>query len=801
MLRIILFNFGTLRLDQGTFIAWSNILVNGGFKHFYSGWSDYLPGYLYVLNILGQIAKLHIISETLLYKLPAILADLATGYLIYKILKKKASDKWSLAGAALYIFNPAVFANSTLWGQVDSLTAFFSLLAIYLLEENIYLSALSLAIGGLVKPQAVFLVPIVLLYAFKNKWNMKKYIIYGAIGLAVIILGFLPFYGDVQFTFGRFVNFFLSRINLSLNQYPYTSVNAFNFWGIIGFWKEDNISGIIGLAMFLAVSIFSWIALRKKKVSYYLLSGLIFLFAFTFLTRMHERHLMPALPFLLIASFETPALIFSYLGLSTIYCLNLLWAYSWITNSFESIFSEGILKLLSFSVFGFSLYSLYVSLKNISLPKINLALLKKPSKIDKFPKINIKFNKYIIFGVIAFAFAARILFLWSPSNEYFDEVYHAFTAKEMMNGNTAAWEWWNTPPQGFAYEWTHPPLAKELMIGGMLIFGQTSFGWRVPAALAGVGILFFVFKISKELFDDDWLPIFATGFLALDGLLLVMSRIGMNDSYLLFFVLASFYYYLKDKNLISAIFAGLALSSKWSALWFFPILAVTHFVLKKKFKKSYLWYLLIPVIYISTYLPLFTSKQIQNEYVRNNRYELKKDKTGIVPLDMFIDTQKQMWWYHTNLKATHPYTSPWWEWPIEARPIYLYTSGYGDDGVANIYAFGNPVVFWFGLGSVFLCLYWAVRDRNKRLGLVCFSYFAFFVPWALSPRIMFLYHYLPSLPFLGIAAGYVFRKYPKLVLPVFGVGLLLFIYFYPHWVGIKVPTSLDMSYYWFPSWR
>ena len=32
VLRILLSFFGTLRLDQGTFIAWSNILVNDGFK-------------------------------------------------------------------------------------------------------------------------------------------------------------------------------------------------------------------------------------------------------------------------------------------------------------------------------------------------------------------------------------------------------------------------------------------------------------------------------------------------------------------------------------------------------------------------------------------------------------------------------------------------------------------------------------------------------------------------------------------------------------------------------------------------
>jgi len=121
--------------------------------------------------------------------------------------------------------------------------------------------------------------------------------------------------------------------------------------------------------------------------------------------------------------------------------------------------------------------------------------------------------------------------------------------------------------------------------------------------------------------------------------------------------------------------------------------------------------------------------------------------------------------------------------------------------VSRIYAFGNPFVFWFGLLSVFLSSIYAFYERNKKLALVIFAYLIFFVPWAASPRIMFLYHYLPSLPFLAIATGYVLRRNLKLAIPVLFLFLLAFIYFYPHWTGLKIPIWLDASYYWFPSWR
>lgn len=165
------------------------------------------------------------------------------------------------------------------------------------------------------------------------------------------------------------------------------------------------------------------------------------------------------------------------------------------------------------------------------------------------------------------------------------------------------------------------------------------------------------------------------------------------------------------------------------------------------------------------------------------------------------EMQKQMWWYHTGLRATHPYGSAWWSWPLLIRPIYLYTSDEVGGMVSRIYAMGNPLVFWLGLSSVIISFVYAFIEKNKKLGLIVFSYLIFFVPWAASPRIMFLYHYLPSVPFMAIATGYVLRRNPKLTFVFLLICLFVFIYFYPHWAGLQVPLWLDKSYYWVNSWR
>jgi len=315
----------------------------------------------------------------------------------------------------------------------------------------------------------------------------------------------------------------------------------------------------------------------------------------------------------------------------------------------------------------------------------------------------------------------------------------------------------------------------------MSIFGQDSFGWRIPGVLFGVGSVFLIYLLAKEIFKDEAVGLLSAAVFSLDGLPLVLSRIGMNDSYLLFFSLASIYFFVKEKDFLSAVTFGLALSSKWSAIWAIPIIFILWLKRDKKLRLSILWFLILPItIYLLSYLPMFITGH---------------------NLTIWWGMQKQMWWYHTGLRATHSYSSPWWSWPFLIRPIYLYTSNEVGGMVSKIYTMGNPFVFWFGFASIIFCTISSFLERNKKLGFIVFCYFIFFAAWALSPRIMFLYHYLPSIPFLAIATGYVLRRNRKLIIGYFVICLLAFVYFYPHLIGLNIPLWLDKSYYWVASWR
>jgi len=87
----------------------------------------------------------------------------------------------------------------------------------------------------------------------------------------------------------------------------------------------------------------------------------------------------------------------------------------------------------------------------------------------------------------------------------------------MAKGNVAAWEWWNQPPEGVAYEWAHPPMAKLFMVAGIFLFGETAFAWRFFGALLGVGCVLLIYLLGRKLFSQR-VALLASFLFAFDGL-------------------------------------------------------------------------------------------------------------------------------------------------------------------------------------------------------------------------------------------------------------------------------------------
>lgn len=334
IIRLVFIQIPGFKVDVDAWAAWATRSYELGFANFYSDqiWTNYTPGYIYVLYLFGAINKLFGLSMEIFYyllKLPAILSEIALAILVFKIVKEKTSIKLSLFAAGLIVFNPGFIFNSAVWGQIDGLLTLFMVLSIYYLNKNqLILSSITFAIALLIKPQALFLAPAYILFILKN-FNLKNIIRLSIPGIFLAITASLPFFPNKPLTG------LVELIIKMANDYNATSLFAYNFWGVVGFWIDDsnnwyNLSyrqwSLIILGLYWVSIIFFYF---KKSIDLYTLSALALLSFYFLPTRVHERYLYPAIPFLIIlfSFYKSKIILFLTIFLSLLHFVNLYFVY------------------------------------------------------------------------------------------------------------------------------------------------------------------------------------------------------------------------------------------------------------------------------------------------------------------------------------------------------------------------------------------------------------------------------------------------------------------------------------------
>lgn len=422
------------------------------------------------------------------------------------------------------------------------------------------------------------------------------------------------------------------------------------------------------------------------------------------------------------------------------------------------------------------------------------------------------------FLILIFAFITRIFRLDTPPKYYFDEVYHAVTSKLILHNDPRAYEWWNPPPEpNTAVDWLHPPLAKLTQAASMAVFGENGFGWRFSSVVFGTATIALLFFLALEMGFPPATALLAMGLLSLDGLALTTSRIAMNDAHVTFFFLAVLWLYVRWKKhptdvraFLVALAAGLAVASKWSGIFVVGAIGLDQarglLFRRKVFQKhiSRLVFLalaaviLIPSVYVLSYSQMFAQGKTWKH---------------------FRELHRQIWWYQTNLEATHPYQSTPLEWVLNLRPVYVYAD-FDQPGILNnIYMQGNPLIFWAGIIAVLwtasdvISWHWKKRDtrlakQSENLTLILTAYAITWVPWIVSPRIMFFYHYLPAVPLLCLLLAHQLLMVAKnhhrgkwWVIFFVVVSGLTFAAFFPNWTALPVPQTWARLFFLLPRWR
>ena len=400
------------------------------------------------------------------------------------------------------------------------------------------------------------------------------------------------------------------------------------------------------------------------------------------------------------------------------------------------------------------------------------------------------------------------------NSTYFDEIYHARTAYELLNNQAV-------------YEWTHPPLGKIIMSWFVGIFGMTPFGWRFAGTLCGILMLPAMYLLAKQLTKRTSMATIAMLLMTLDCMHFTQTRIATIDSYPVLFIILSYFFMLRFMQqdivlddlrkllpdlALCGFFMGCGFASKWIGAYAGIGLAVLYFwtclrhlrlsrmaavmqssetiytqqerdILDRREKTALrrviflcLWCLLffvaVPLtIYLLTYADRFADRSFSSFF----------SFLEAVYKENFAE-YGSMLWYHgqDGMGADHPFASPWYEWPLMMKPMYYASAAFKPEGKTfAIFCFGNPWVWVVGLVGIGYVVYRWVRghcyllkgqdgaiqlyrsDWDIAPAFVLIGLLAQFLPWVLVPRGTYIYHYFASVPFLSLGTTLLLDRITK----------------------------------------
>jgi dolichyl-phosphate-mannose-protein mannosyltransferase len=399
------------------------------------------------------------------------------------------------------------------------------------------------------------------------------------------------------------------------------------------------------------------------------------------------------------------------------------------------------------------------------------------------------------------------------ASTYFDEIYHGRTGYEFLH---------RLP----IYETTHPPLGKWLISFGIDAFGMTPTGWRFAGVLSSaltVGALAW----AGWLFAGSLTAMLVTGALGLfEFSRFTIGRYATIDSFLGLFLLLCVCclwrqfglrrhddwrdgWTLSPDLVAAGVFLGAAIAVKWSALYggigvfLFFLFSAGSGLLRDGARR---WRRLGPrvlgaavafglaplIVYIYSYTPFLRS------------LDHAPTLLSVDGLREILKSQRDILDYHAKLTSTHPFSSPFWTWPLNLKPLWIFTGETQPRTAISI--LGNPLIWWGGLVALLIAV-WQNLRRVRADELLLFGAIAsLYLPWALVERATFNYHYYPAALVLIVLLGKRLvewsgharlRQLPGIAVLLAG---LLFVWFYPTISGHPAPDAWFKSLRWLPTW-
>ncbi|MBN9613924.1 MAG: phospholipid carrier-dependent glycosyltransferase, partial [Actinobacteria bacterium] len=414
---------------------------------------------------------------------------------------------------------------------------------------------------------------------------------------------------------------------------------------------------------------------------------------------------------------------------------------------------------------------------------------------------------------------AAVLRLWAlarPDQLVFDEIYYVRDAvSQLAHGFPTTWpndDAAFTDPRAFsdrASAIAHPSLGKWLIGLGILAFGpDNGWGWRISSAVAGIAAVGVTMRLGYLMGRSMRIACLAGLLLAIDGVHVVLSRVGLLDGFLTLLVVLGALFVWHDQArlgcpaggspsrrihwrrpwlLAAGAAFGAAAAVKWSGLYplaaFLLLITARDVILRLRHRgtrsrisallASLRQALVAGVIALPAAALAYLATWI-GWVLHPNAQDREPGEPWWVSLWEW-HTRSLAW--HASLTAEHPYQSSPLGWPLALRPTAMYRESI-PQGAACPWAGGcvsavtplpNPLVTWAGvLALLFLCwiavraLWRAVRLRSSaplvQPGLwaavfVLVGYLSGWLPWVLtfSRSAVFQFYAVVLTPFAALA--------------------------------------------------
>ncbi len=321
VIRVFLLRWPGQGFDEWVYQHWTWRLVYEPLSRFYvddgAAFPDHLPGDLWLLRGIGRtltLADPHLsfysTAMTDALALAATLFDILLATTLWRVGLATGRPRLGIAAALAWWAAPASIMVSSVWRQIDSVSAAIAIVSLALaLSRRYSLACLALTLCVLIKPQyALLALPILV------GWNRQRtetgaawWWRVSATGVicATLAAGIIaPFGVSLVGGYGKWT--LLDRVQAANGLYPVSTLGAHNLWimpipfatppddrvaWVLGFGRSD-----IGKAAMLSIVVYAcWLLIARWRgpITMVVASNLLVFGFFLVMTRMHERYLYP----------------------------------------------------------------------------------------------------------------------------------------------------------------------------------------------------------------------------------------------------------------------------------------------------------------------------------------------------------------------------------------------------------------------------------------------------------------------------------------------------------------------------